>query len=53
MSKIFGLLISDYRREKLRNNLFFKLAMGCLSLLFLVFCVGICIVLLLMPNVQL
>jgi hypothetical protein len=39
MSKFFGLLISEHRREKLRNNLFFKWGMGCLSLLFLVlFC---------------
>ena len=50
MSNLFNLLTSEFRREKLRNNLFFKFGMGCLSLLFLACCAGACIALLLLTK---
>jgi hypothetical protein len=47
MSGLFNLMISAYRRRKLSENLFFKLGMGCLSLLFLAICGSTCLLLLL------
>lgn len=47
MREFFNFFFSEYRQRKLTNNLFFKLGVGCLSVLFLACCVGACVLLLL------
>ncbi len=50
MQDILNFFVSEYRQRRIANNLFFKLGMGCLSVLFLVCCVGTCVLLLLWPT---
>jgi hypothetical protein len=45
MEKFLGHFMSNNRRERITNSLYFKYGMGCLAVLFLVFCVGGCLVL--------
>jgi hypothetical protein len=49
MRDILNLFVSEYRQRKITDNLFFKFGMGCLAVLFLIFCAGACVILLLLP----
>ena len=46
MQDIFNFFVSEYRQRRISNNVLFKLGMGCLSVLFLICCVGTCVLLL-------
>jgi hypothetical protein len=40
MNKFLRRFVSNNRADRITNNLFFKYGMGCLSLIFILLCLG-------------
>jgi hypothetical protein len=40
MNKFLRRFVSNNRADRITNNLFFKFGMGCLSLIFILVCMG-------------
>jgi hypothetical protein len=50
MDKFLRANTSEYTRRRFTQNIFFKLGMGCLGLLFLLACLGTLVFIYLMPT---